>query len=98
MRLLFALPTWIRFAARRPAAPPRVLELLAGQQCAVSLATGEGLRVAQGSVRLQLPARWLAQTLVRPGLALREGDVHRSVEPETVTLVANETSRVQRLG
>ena len=92
-----ALPTWIRRAARTPAALPRTFELLAGQQLSVSLVPGDGVFVAEGRVALQLPARWLADTLVRPCLTLRAGDVHRCIERETVTLVANETSRVQRL-
>lgn len=97
MTLPLALPTWIRRAIGAPIAPPRVFELLAGQQQPMSLAPGDGLRVAHGCVALQLPARWLADTLVRPVVTLRAGDVHRSIERETITLVANESSRIQRL-
>ena len=97
MPFTLALPSWIRRAARTPAAPPRAFELLAGQQQSLSLDPGDGLRIAEGCVVAQLPARWLAETLVRPCLTLRAGDTHRCVERETVTLVANETSRVQRL-
>ena len=97
MTFTLPLPTWIRRAACAPAAPPRVFELLTGQQQSVSLAPGDGLRVAHGCVVLQLPARWLAETLVRPVVTLRAGDVHRCIERETVTLSASETSRVQRL-
>lgn len=82
---------------RTPAAPPRAFELLAGQQMSLSLKPGDGLRVAGGCVVVQLPARWLAETLVRPCLALRAGDTYRGVERGTVTLVANETSRLERL-
>ena len=97
MTLPLALPTWIRRAVGVPTTSPRVFELLAGQQQPVSLVPGDGLRVAHGCVVLQLPARWLAETLVCPVLTLRAGEVHRCIERETITLVANESSRVQRL-
>lgn len=97
MTLPLALPTWIRRAIGTPTAPPRVFELLAGQQQPVSLAPGDGLRVAHGCVVLQLPARWLAETLVRPVVTLRAGDVHRCIEREAIVLVASDSSRVQRL-
>ena len=97
MMFTLTLPSWIRRATRAPAAPPRAFELLAGQQQSIELVPGEVLRIDSGRVLLQWPARWLAETLVRPSQVLRAGDVHRSVERATVTLVANETSRVQRL-
>jgi hypothetical protein len=97
MMFTLSLPSWIRRAARAPAAPPRAFELLAGQQQCIELAPGEALRIDSGRVLLQWPARWLAETLVRPSQVLRAGDVHRCVERTAVTLVANETSRVQRL-
>jgi hypothetical protein len=97
MTLTLAFPSWIRRAARAPAAPPRALELHAGQSHRLVLAPGEGLRVDEGSLVLQLPARWLGETLVRPSLRLRAGDVHRAVERGTVALLADGDSRVQRL-
>jgi hypothetical protein len=88
--------SWFRRAVRPPAALPRSFELLAGQQQAVDLEPGDMLRVADGCVHLCLPARWLAETLVRPSQTLRAGDAYRCREGETVTLVAIGTSRVRR--
>jgi len=98
MTTLPALPSWFRRAAPLPAALPIVFDLLAGQQRALDLAPGDSLRVAGGRVRLDLPARWLGESRVQPAQTLREGDVHRCVEHGTVTLLALETSRVQRAG
>jgi hypothetical protein len=89
--------SWFRRAVRSPAVLPRSFELAAGQQQAVELEPGDVLRIAGGCVTLGLPVRWLAETLVRPSQTLRAGDVHRCLERETVTLVAMQTSRVQRL-
>jgi len=97
MDLTLILPALRRRA--RPAAPPspRLFELLAGQLMDLAMAPGDALYVDAGCVVLQLPARWLGESLVQPSQRLRAGESWHCVERTTIMLRANETSRVQRL-
>ncbi len=75
-------------------AAPRSYALLAGQSHTIDVAAGEGLRVVRGRVRVLRAPRWLGECLVRAELALRSGDLHRSVERETLVVVAMEATEV----
>ena len=89
------IPLWFRRFAMRKAAPPRAIELLAGQRLDVVLASGSGLRVAAGEVVLSRPAQLLAESLWLPGSCrLREGEQWTSIQRERVTVQASRASRV----